>query len=408
MAPAVSRRQARQARRRQQHRRVGLVGGLAIGVAAVVVIAGLAFGVHKVVTHHDGATRSQSTVLLQVQGSNRTAEASVLLAHDPATKTGVEVLVPSRVITDVCGYGPQNFGDVLALPNGVSSSQQALSSMLNDVTIDGSWVVTPAQLAKLIDVFGGVTVDVDVNVVRHTGGGGGQILVPAGPNQKLNGTKAVEYALYNTSPSADAAAQLARMNSVIDATLQVLPTTPAPIAAALRQLGPGATSTLGANQLATLLAGLAADNRTSGGVFFTDLPTTPIEDGGGSPSYRIDDSASGVPQLVHSQLADSVPADANQPHPSVLLLNGVGTPGLVQTACPRLASQGFTYAGSGNAATFNNPKSSVEIRSDSDVALGDRVAHALGLPNSDVLRSSQDQTVADVIVILGRDYKDKS
>jgi hypothetical protein len=405
MAPPVTRRAARQARRRQQHRRVGLAGGIAIGVAAVVVIAATVFGVNKAVNHHSGSKRTQSTVLLQVQGSNRSAAASVLLAHNPSTKSGVEVLVPNRVITNVCGYGQQNFGAVLALPNGASASQQALSGMLDNITIDGSWVLSPAQLAKLIDVFGGVTVDVDTNVVQHTAGGGAKVLIPAGNHQHLDGAKAVEYALYTTSAQANAAAELTRLNRVMDGMLQAFPTTPAAIAAALRQLGTGGGSTLGATKLSTLLAGLAADARSSSGLFPTDLPIVPLNAGGSSPSYEVDTTATGVPQLVHTQLADSLPA-GNQTHQtSVLLLNGLGTPGLVTSACPRIASHGFINAGSGNASSFTNDLSQVEVKSNADVSIGDQIAHALGLPTSDVVRTTEDESVADVIVVLGRDYQ---
>jgi hypothetical protein len=285
MAPKVSRRQARQLRHKEQRRKFGMVGGAAIAIGALIVAGGLVFGVHKVVTSHDGKKRSQTTVLFQVQAADRTAAASVLLAHDPATKTGVEVLVQPRVITEVCGYGQQNFGAVLALPNGEVGSQQALTSMLNGVTVDGSWILTPAQLTKLINTIGGVTVEnVDVNVVKHTAGGGGQILVPAGSNQKLNGTQAVEYALYSTSVSADAAAQLERLNQVVSALLLALPRTPTAIAALLRQLGPGGTSTLGASRLANLLSGLGDDSRTTAALFPTDLPVTPIDAGGSAPS----------------------------------------------------------------------------------------------------------------------------
>ncbi|HTW20892.1 MAG TPA: LytR C-terminal domain-containing protein [Mycobacteriales bacterium] len=404
MAPPVTRRQARLQRKRQQQRRVGMAGGVAIAIAAVVVVAALVFGVHKAVSHNSGPKRTQATVLLQVQAGNHTAAASVLLAHDPATKTGVEVLVPSRVIADVCGYGTQNFGSVLALPNGEDASRSALSNMLDNVSVDGSWIVSEAQLAKLIDVFGGVTVDVDTNVVRHTGGGGGQILIPAGSNEHLDGTKAVEYALYS-SGSDGQAAQLARLSRVVDGLLQALPTNPTAVAAALRQLGAGGTSTLGATKLSSLLAGLAGDSRRSSGLFPTDLPVTAIDAGGSSPSYEVDNSATGVRQLVQTQLANSVPAGADKQRTSVELLNGVGTPGLVLSACARLSAHGFVYAGSGNAATFNNPTSSVEIRSDNDIAVGDSVAQALGLPTKDVQREGIGQNVADVIVILGGDYR---
>jgi anionic cell wall polymer biosynthesis LytR-Cps2A-Psr (LCP) family protein len=375
-------------------------------VAAIIVVAALAFGVHKVVKDHEGTKRTQTTVLLQIQAPNRSAAASVLLGTNPATKNGVEVLVQSRVISEVCGYGSLNFGSVLALPNGAAASRQALSAMLNNITIDGSWILSEAQLTKLINVFGGVTVDVDVNVVQRTSGGGGKILIPAGSNEHLTGSQALEYALYDPTAADGAAGELTRLNRVVTAMLQALPTTPTQIGAAIRQLGSGASSTLGATRLSTVLAGLALDSRSTNALYPTDLPVTAIDAGGSTPSYRVEDSgSSGVNQLVNAQFANSVPAGANKPHASVLLLNGVGTPGLVETACPRLAAHGYLYAGSGNAGTFNNPTSSVEIQSDSDVALGDQVAHALGLPNTDVVRNPDDESVANVIVILGNDYK---
>jgi anionic cell wall polymer biosynthesis LytR-Cps2A-Psr (LCP) family protein len=338
-------------------------------------------------------------------GSDRTADASVLLAHDPSTKSGVEVLVPAQVISNVCGYGQQAFGNVLGYPDGETQSRAALSSMLGGVTIDGSWVLTAAQLEKLVDSVGGITVaNVDVNVVERTAGGGGKILVPAGPNRHLNGAQAVEYATYDASSSTGDAAQLARLQQVVDGTLAALPKSPAAIASLLGQLGDGGTSTLGASKLAPMLAGLAADNQRTGGMFPTDLPVTQIDAGGSTPSYRVDDSATGVGQLVHGQLASSLPAGADRPRPTVLLLNGVGTPGLVETACPRLSGAGFAYAGGNNASTFNNPRSSIQIRSTSDMALGQKAASALGLPPGDIQLNPSNESLADVVVVLGGDY----
>jgi anionic cell wall polymer biosynthesis LytR-Cps2A-Psr (LCP) family protein len=403
VAPRLTRLQARRNRRRQRRQRVGLAGGLVIAVVAVIVIAAVGFGVHKVVTSRGGSTRSQQTLLLQVQGSDHSAVATALLAEDPATKAGVEVLVPGRVITDVCGYGSENFGGVLALPDGITNSRQTLATMLNGVTIDGSWVLTASQLAGLVDALHGITVDVDTNVVQHTSGGGGKILVPQGSGQ-LDGNQAVEYATYATSSQEDASGQLTRLQGVIDGIMHALPRSPTVVAALVRRLGHGADSTLGADRLASFLVAYSGDYATQSGIFPTDLPVTAI-DAGGTPSYRVDASSTGVPQLVHTQLAASLPKGAGKTEPTVLLLNGVGTPGLVATACPRLASHGLAYAGSDNAGTFSNAKSVVAISSDNAVDLGNQVARALGLPTSDVELDRADQSVADVIVTLGSDYK---
>jgi hypothetical protein len=400
IAPQQSRRQARLERKRQQRKRVGLAGGAAIGVGVLILAGLVVFGVKQAVKDSGAEKKTQSTVLFQLAAPDGTAAASVLLAHDTSNNEGVEVLVPARVITDVCGYNQLNFGQILQLPGGDSASRQALSGMLGNMTIDGSWVLQESQLTKLIDHLGGITADVDVDVVQATGGGGGRVLVPAGNDRKLTGAQAVQYATYSTSAHADAAAQLARLQQVVEGTVAALPPSQTVIAADLRGLGTGGASTMGASRLATLLAGFAAAEKATGHLLPIDLPVTPI-DTGGAPSYRI--SELDAMKLATTSLAESLPADASQHHPTVELLNGVGTPGLVALACPRLAAHHFAYVGSRNAATFNNPRSTIAV-SNANIDLGYALAAALKLPRTDVRRTTVNQTVADAIVTLGRDF----
>jgi hypothetical protein len=402
VAPRLTRRQARVARRRQLRKRIGLLGGIAIVVVVAIVIAAIGFGVNKAVTHHHTVVQPETTVLLQIQGPDRTALGSALLAQDPAAKHGVEVLLPSRMITDVCGVGQQDFGNILALPGGITNSEQAATSLLRGVRVNGSWILTAAQLATLVNAVRGITVDVDTNVVRRTTDGGGVVLIPPG-TQRLNGTEAAEYATYSASGTEQAAVQLRRLQLVFDAVAQALPKSPTAIAAIVRTLGSSAQSTLGANALATFLAGFASDYPN--GVFPSVLPYTTIESGG-SPSYSPDNTSTGIPALVASQLAKSVPAGAGAAEPTVFLQNGTGDIGLVPSACPKLAARHLQYAGGGNAAQFDPTAPSViQIRSINDVPLGDQVAAALGLPTSDLVRSDNDEQIADVIVTLGSDYK---
>jgi hypothetical protein len=201
--------------------------------------------------------------------------------------------------------------------------------------------------------------------------------------------------------SEGAAAELFRLQTVMDATIQALPKSVVGIEALLRPLGSTGESTLGVSKLATMLFGLNADDQTETGVYATDLPATPIEAGGSSPSYQ----PAGVKQFVSSHLNESAPKDPNAVNQTVLLLNGTGLPGLVATACPKLAANGFTYGGSNNAPSFNNPHSQVQIFSDNDVSQGNDLAKALGLPTSDVVEGTLTQNIAKFVVILGKDYK---
>lgn len=404
IAPTLTRREERRQRKRQQRRKLGFAGGVGVAALAIAGIVVLVLGVHDVVTHHSGGTRTQSTLLFQIQAPDGTAAGSVLLAADPGQKLGLEVLIPGRLITDVCGYGSQNFGDVLSLPNGAAVSRNALSTVLDNVTIDGSWVVSEPEFTSLVNQVGGVTVDVDTDVIQHLPGGGGRILVAAGAGQKLDGTQALEYATYHPSGEG-AAGVLSRLQSVVDALIQQLPKTVTGVSSLIRQMPKSDQPTVGVANISKMLVELAQYDQTEAGVYPTDLPVISIDAGGDLPSYRADTSATGVKQLVDTRLADSVPKNSGSQHAGVYVLNGLGVPGLVGTACARLTANGFTYVGSGNAPTFSNAPSQVEIFRDSDVDQGRELAKALGLPASDVRRSLINQDVARYVVILGSDYK---
>lgn len=397
----LTRRELRQQRQRQRRRRLGAAGIAAVLAAAVAVALLVTLGVREVTRHKGGPSRTQTTVLLQLRAANGSAAASALLAHDTAKNQGVEVLVPSRLITDVCGFGSQLFGQVLPLPGGERLSRSALSDVLG-VTVDGSWVLDHTSFVRLVDRVGGVTVDVDVDVVERTGSGSSVVLIPRG-SQRLDGNRAFAFATY-VAQGEDATAGLARLQEVLDAVIAALPRKSADVATVLRGLGGGSSLSLGADRMAGLLVGFARDARGQD-VAYQTLPVVTIDSGGGPTSYRID--ATKLRTLVDSQLAASVPAGSRTARNRVYVENGVGTPGLAAVACDRLVRAGFSFAGSGNAAHFGYKTSQVLVfdASPASVTLGRRVATALRLPPGDVEVSTRGQNVADVVVILGADFR---
>jgi hypothetical protein len=368
-------------------------------LAGVVVLALLVtLGVRQATRDKGKPARTQMTALVQLRGADGSAAASVLLAHDPATNQGAEVLVPSRLITDVCGFGSQMYGKVLSLPNGERLSRSALSDVFG-VTIDGSWVLDRTAFSQLVNQLGGVTVDVDVDVL---GGGGRVILIPKG-QQQLDGARAFDFATYVASGE-DATAGLARLQTVLDAVVAKLPRKQTDVEQLLRGLGGGSAVSFPVDRLATMLIGLARDARGQD-VSYQTMPVVAIDSGSGPSAYRVD-----APQLrnyVDSQLAASITPGSRLEHNRVFIENGVGTPGLSEIACDRLVRAGFTFAGSGNAAHFGFNTSQVLVfdASTASTNLGNRVARALGVPTSDVQVSTRGQNVADVVVILGRDFR---
>jgi len=267
------------------------------------------------------------------------------------------------------------------------------------VNIDGTWTFSKQQLARLVDAVGGVTVDVDADVLQQQGGST-LVVVPAGKGQHLNGARATAFASYQGSGE-DATAVLTRTQTVFQAVLDALPTKAADAEKVLASAG--VQSTLPRDTLATLLTSLARDNKNNS-LLPVVLPSKPIDTGGGATSYRVDPTE--LTKLVHAQLAQSLPPGPQRKQPTVLIENGVGTSGLVGSACDRLLPNGYGFAGSGNAPNFNYGTSQIIVFSDSVAAarVGNDIARLLKLPEGDVVASTQGQNVADVVVILGRDY----
>jgi len=400
IAPRRTRRELRAERRRQRRRRLGVGGIAAIVVAVLVVVAIGGFFAHRATTGTSTPKDPQQTMLVTLQGDDGTAVAAMLAAHDVHAKQGVEVLVPSRLITEVCGFGSQQFGQIVGLPGGDALAKRTLSQVLGGVTVDGTWTFSLQELSKLVTAVGGVTVDVDTDVLRQQGGST-LVVVPAGKGQHLDGGAATAFASYQ-APSEDATAVLSRFQVVFQAVIDALPSKPA--AAATVLTGAGAHASVPVETLATLLTSLAHDDKNNV-LLPVDLPSKPIDSGGGATAYRVDPVE--LPKLVHSRLAASLPPATKQKMPTVLIENGAGTTGLVSSACDRLLPAGYGFAGSGNAPNFNYTTSQIIVFSDSVAAarVGNDIARLLRLPEGDVVASSQGQNIADVVVILGHDYR---
>lgn len=394
---------------RQRRRRRGRLIAAALVVALLVaggVIAGLTLpGGAKSVPRGRRAAggRTQHTLLFVLRGANGDAVAAALLAHDSSTQSGVEVLVPAQVISAVPGAGSEPFGNVVGLPDGALLARAALGDLLG-VSVDSSWVIDEPTFAALLSRLGGVHVNVDTTVTAPATGGGAVVLLNPGP-QLLDGAQAVAYATFVASGQPPVTV-LPRLQGVLDGLMAVLPKSAAQIATLLKGLGSGsAVGGLAPSAVAGLLAGFAADDISSH-VQYATLPVVPIDTGGAQLAYRID--MAGVHQLVTTELAGSIPPGAVGGHDRVLVENGVGTPRLGLSAQQKLVKAGLQFVGSRNAPHFGYAHTLVLIFSATPQAeaLANRVAVALGVnPASAVRLSPLDQSIADVIVILGADYR---
>jgi hypothetical protein len=390
--PPVGRRSARLAeKRRKRQRNARVVAAIA---GAALVAAGIAFvsnrGGDKKAS--DTSRRTQTTVLLQVKATDGTAIASALLAHDPASTEGSAVLVPPQVIATVPGLGSQPFGRALATTS-VKGSREALSDLMG-VTVDGSWVLDRATFSRLVNLEGGIQVDVDTTVMA------GRVVLLQPGAQHVDGVHALAYATYLAAGEQEQT-RLARLQEVLDGIVSALPGN---VKTLVGSLGRGSVSSIATGTLADLLSGLKKDDAASQ-LQYRTLPVIKVDAGTDDTRFRIDAAATRA--LVDELLADSIPAGARATGNRVLVLNGVGTPGLGEKVREKLVPAGFVFVGSRNAPSFGYAKTQVLVKDATTAggALGARVARALGVPGSSVQASTQIGTIADVVVIVGRDFK---
>jgi hypothetical protein len=321
----------------------------------------------------------------------------LLIAQDATAGTASLVLIPSRLVTQFPGFGDGVFGDALKL-GGPQLAADTLANKL-EVQVDDTWVLTRDGLETLVDAVGPVSVDVDVDVKPTTGGDGTPVLSPG--VQQLGGEAASGFALFGV-PEENELDRVARLQLVLDGVLDKLPATAQEIAAQL-PTGDASKSTDPA-RVAEALRLLGAARR-AGSLNYVALPVLDIDTGSDTKNYRLDQK--GVAALQAGDLAGSVPPNEWRPENRVVVRNGVGTAGLGQSVTRRLNTGGFVVVESGNADEFGFAQTVVEVFDSGEraMAAGRAVAALLGMSDEVVEVSNVEQSVADVIVTVGADYK---
>ncbi|MCU1589109.1 MAG: cell envelope-related transcriptional attenuator [Frankiales bacterium] len=384
--------------RRERRRRRRL---LAAGVAGALVLVLLVLLVVKLLPDHKGhaatiakQTRTQSTLLFEVQGESGAAVAAALLAHDPAGHSGAAVLIPPQVIVAVPGTGTLQLGKALSTVPP-ARSRAAVGDLLG-VTVDAGWVIDVPTLAALIDQVGGIVVNVDVPVVVA------RTIVLNPGNQRLDGQHATAFMRFLATGEQEQA-RLARLQEVLDGLVNALPHSTSQVSTALSGLGPRSIPSVPSPKLASFLVGLAADGRGNA-LQYDSLPVIAIDPGNGVSSFRVDPD--GTRKVVDRLLAQSVPPGARQTGNRVLVLNGVGTPGIGDKVRARIVPAGFVFVASRNNASFGVTKTRVLVKEATPElqALGERVAKALGVP-LDSVQTAEIGSIADIVVVVGADFR---
>jgi LytR cell envelope-related transcriptional attenuator/LytR_cpsA_psr family len=412
---AARRRAAQEAAREQAHtsrRRALLVSGAVLALLALLAVGVWAFLGRSQTDPSSGqptasptATKpAQPTMLIQIKTTDGIAVDNALTSVGGSVGAANIITMPPTLVLDVATGGTLPLGQIARLPDP-NGSANAISDAIG-VNVDSTFVMDTLALSGLVDAVGGVAVDVDVDVTVTQADGSKLVLVPAGKNETLQGPQAAAYATF-LAPGEPEAARTARFIQVLRQTILKLPVDTAKVESMVAALGASAKSTVPALDVAKYLVAMRTAILTDN-VVYEELPTKVLDTASTVQAFTVDNAKTAA--MVQKLLPDAL----RQPGPNskvrVLVENGVGTPGLNAAARQLLVDAGFTYINGGNAPKFGMPRTEIVVPDATTASLkwGSDIATALKVPQSAVKTSVGTQSIADVIVVLGEDFKPTS
>ncbi|MFD4244893.1 LCP family protein [Streptomyces sp. NPDC058525] len=382
-----------EARRRGRNRVVAL-----IVVLAVFVVAGLGYlwyagklpfldGPGK---RDNGAAaadgpQKRDMIVVHVHDTKKGGSSSALLVDNVTAKQGATVLLP-----DTLGVpGPDGTATGLgkAVEGGLGT-REALDSVLG-THIGGTWRLDTPFLENLVELVGGIEVDTDTAVPADDAAK--MPAVAQGQKQSLSGPMAVAYATYQAQGEPEAK-QLERMGKVLYAVLRKVPSDPKAAAVTVESMGQILDPALNAQTLGALLSRLGAHAKV--GAYRTDVL-------GVKADGALTEDA--TKKVVKEVLGGSVTAGQPGAAPRVGLKDATGDEKTQVAAKAALLNGGYDFV-DGGKADKTAAASQITYQDDAQKDRALEVAKTLGLPETAV-KKAENAVNADVVVILGKDYK---
>ncbi|MEU1850109.1 LCP family protein [Streptomyces sp. NPDC019990] len=388
-----------EARRRARSRMVALVVALALVAVGGVgylwyagKLPGLSSGDSADGTTTATGAQKRDVIVVHLHDTKGGDTSTALLVDNTTTKRGTTVLLPNSLALT----GDDGTTTTLAKSvddDGSDGTRDALDSVLG-TDIQGTWRLDTPYLQNLVDLVGNIEVDTDTDVPDPAAKKKGAApLVNQGQDQTLSGKMAVAYATYR-APGDAQNAQLERFGQVMQGVLRKLSSDPQAATVTIQTLNQILDPSLTDKDIGTFLAGLS--DLAKGGDYKTDL--LPVQ-GDGTLSAQ---ASAGVVKNVLGGTAKSPDKDAAV---SVSVQNATGVKENAEKARVVLLNGGFTFLEGGTAGA--RATSEVVYADAADKANAIEVAKTLGLPEGSVTKGGISAS-ADVLVVLGQDYKASS
>ncbi|OKK19507.1 hypothetical protein AMK16_15550 [Streptomyces sp. CB00455] len=383
-----------EARRRGRNRVVAL-----IVVLALFVVGGLGYlwyagklpfidgpGQKKSAAGAEAGTQKRDMIVVHVHNTKKGGTSSALLVDNVTARQGATVLLPNTL--GVPGADGTSTGLGKAVEAGGLGTRESLDSVLG-TRIGGTWRLDTPFLENLVELVGGIEVDTDTAVPADDA-----VKAPAvsqGQKQSLSGPMAVAYATYRGQGEPEGK-QLERMGKVLYAVLRKVPSDPKAAAVTVESMGQILDPGLNAQALGALLSRLGAHAKV--GAYRTDVLSV-------KPDGGLTDEA--TKKVVKEVLGGSVAAAQPGAAPRVGLKDAGGDEKAQVAAKAALLNGGYDFV-DGGKADKTAAASQITYQDDAQRDRAIDVAKTLGLPET-VVKKAENAVNADVVVILGKDYK---
>ncbi|MFJ3881798.1 LytR C-terminal domain-containing protein [Streptomyces sp. NPDC090077] len=382
-----------EARRRGRNRVVALVAVLALtgvgGLGWLWYAGGLPFldgpGQKKGAAAAAGAQK-RDMIVVHLHNTKRGGSSTALLVDNVTTGQGATVLIPNSL--GVAGQDGTGTSLGKAVEEGGLGTRESLDTVLG-TRIGGTWRLDTPFLERLVELVGGIEVDTDTAVPADEQAR--TPAVPRGTGQSLTGAMAVAYATHR-GPGEPEARQLERTGKVLYAVLRKIPGDPKAAATTVESMGQILDPGLDAQNLGGLLARIGEHAKVA--AYRTEVLTV-------KPNGGLTDEANR--KVVKEILGGSAGAAQPGAVPRVGLKDATGDEKARGAAKAALLNGGYGFVDGGRA----DGAAAVTRITYQDEAQRDRaveVAKTLGLPETAV-RKAENPVNADVVVVLGKDYK---
>ncbi|MEU7727088.1 LCP family protein [Streptomyces sp. NPDC040724] len=383
-----------EARRRGRNRVVALIIVLALFVAGglgYLWYAGKLPFLDGPGQDKSGATaaagaQKRDMIVVHLHNTKKGGTSSALLVDNVTTKQGATVLLPNAL-----GVTSQD-GSATALGKAVEEgglgTREALDAVLG-TQIGGTWRLDTPFLENLVELVGGIEVDTDTAVPADDAAK--TPAVAQGQKQSLSGPMAVAYATHRGQGEPETK-QLERVGKVLQAVLRKVPSDPKAAAVTVESIGQILDPALNAQTLGALLARLGEHAKV--GAYRTDLLAVKADG-------TLTDEAN--KKIVKEVLGGSVAAAQPGASPRVGLKDATGDEKTQVAAKAALLNGGYTFV-DGGKADKTAAASQITYQDDAQRDRAIEVAKTLGLPET-VVKKAENVVNAEVVVILGKDYK---